>query len=304
MINERPTITTTYTTVDSVVAPGVSKPCDEYVTQPINMNYTDDHPFVGSFVPEDNIYLSKTNNDTMTPSYIFLNINVIDPIASNYSVRDAVYRLYAYDSSTAAQCNDSPFGESLYYRNKFVLANHLVYRLGYFRKIRNTLEQSLFSFTGFSRKYTTLPYIDSIIQNTPMGPSNDNDVTIRINPRSFIIEEEQEQRNDTIISIFGTIAAFYSSMVFIYVFLFGVDLMKPWGIAHERCCGFRKLEEGIQETLINVVSPPKGDMEARINILEEFNRFLRENVIDLSLLEKEWKKRMEKERKKRMGKPL
>ncbi|RIA80334.1 hypothetical protein C1645_838881 [Glomus cerebriforme] len=37
-----------------------------------------------------------------------------------------------------------------------------------------------------------------------MGPSDNNDVTI--------------------ISIFGTIAAFYSSMVFIYVFLFGVDL--------------------------------------------------------------------------------
>ncbi|RIA80333.1 hypothetical protein C1645_838880 [Glomus cerebriforme] len=72
MVNERPTITSTYTVVDRVLAPG------------------------------DNIYLAKTTtNVTADPSYIFLNINVIDPIitSSNYSVQDSVYRLYAYDSS-------------------------------------------------------------------------------------------------------------------------------------------------------------------------------------------------------------
>ncbi|RIA90829.1 hypothetical protein C1645_822819 [Glomus cerebriforme] len=124
MVNERPTITSTYTVVDRVLASAVnisydfnftisctlyydyygriSKPCNEYIKQPINMGYIDDHPFVGSFLPGDNIYLAKTTtNVTADPSYIFLNINVIDPIitSSNYSVQDSVYRLYTYDSS-------------------------------------------------------------------------------------------------------------------------------------------------------------------------------------------------------------
>ncbi|RIA87126.1 hypothetical protein C1645_777957 [Glomus cerebriforme] len=321
MVNERPTISTTYTAVDSVLAPAVnisydfnfkiscliyydyygtvSKPCDEYVNQPVNMGYIYDHPFVGSFIPGNNIYLAKTanNSDTTKPSYIFLNINVMDPtITSNYSFQDSVYRLYAYDSST--QYNDSltPFGESLYYTNKFVMANRQTYKLGYFRKIRNTLKQTAFSYIGFPKKYITLPYIESIIQSTPMGSLNPNDVSVRINPRSFIIEEEQEQRGDSILSIFGTIAAFYSSMVFIYVFLFGVDLVRPWGIAHIGCCGFKKLENETKEKLIKAVTPPdlESGMENRIILLEEFNQFLRENVVDVSLLERERKKREKK----------
>ena len=73
--------------------------CDQrHVIQP---KKTDDvnFPFVGSFSPNGNVKLSKTD-DTELPRFVFLYVNVIDPttIISNDSFQETNFRLTAYDS--------------------------------------------------------------------------------------------------------------------------------------------------------------------------------------------------------------
>ena len=66
--------------------------------------------------------------------------------------------------------------------------------------------------------------------------------------------------------------------------------MRPWGIIHNGCCGFRKLERKTKERLTERVSSSETstDLESlsrRVIELEGFKRFLEGNVIDTSLLE-------------------
>ena len=81
--------------------------------------------------------------------------------------------------------------------------------------------------------------------------------------------------------------------------------MKPWGLLHG-LYGFNKLDEEEQQKLENI-APSRGlenqkydlegnrnlgvPLEERIADLEEFNRILRSDIIDMSLLEAFLKKK-------------
>ncbi|RIA92811.1 hypothetical protein C1645_764137 [Glomus cerebriforme] len=114
-----------------------------------------------------------------------------------------------------------------------------------------------------------------------------NYLKVRMSPRDFILQEEQEQRNDTIIGALGTIAAYYGTIVFIYVFLFGVESMRPWGVIHNGCCGLRKFKSDPEKILALASSPDsETDIEQRIRVLEEFKEFLKDNVVEITLLDR------------------
>nr|CAG8553258.1 8336_t:CDS:2 [Entrophospora candida] len=216
----------------------------------------------------------------------------------------------------------SPYEESLFYMNKYTLTGNLLFKLGYSRKTRKTLIPTFLNYVGIpSENYFTQHYIESTIQDVPAQPSNTAFLTVRISPQNFITEEEQEQRHSTLLTALGTIAAYYSSVVFIYVFLFGVESMKPWGFIHTGCCGFRRetkvslipiLESGTKEQLKNSKSSAVTEtptepgsstapeiLSERIRKLESFRIFLEDFVVDTSLLEsvkKEQKRRQQLEK--------
>ncbi|CAI2167824.1 12885_t:CDS:2 [Funneliformis geosporum] len=307
VLNEKSTISSTFTTSSSLPAPAINlafgfefniscllyydyhgtivKNCDEYVQQP-KLTENEDHSFVGNFL--GNISL-KGYGDEGGVLFVFLNININNKLLNlNDSNQETSFRMIAFDSEdTQSNAPVTPFEESLFYLNKYTVAEHFIYKLGFSRKFRKTLVPTLLTYIGFQGTYVTKPYIESIMQIAPMISSNPNYLTIRISPRSFIVEEEQEQRNGNIINILGNIAALYSSIVFIYVFLFGVDSMRPWGFVHKGCCGFRRFEERTKEKLSQSVRAPdlEAGFEERILYLEKFRRFLEKNVIDASLLE-------------------
>ncbi|CAG8581805.1 11892_t:CDS:2 [Funneliformis caledonium] len=293
MLNEKPTISSTFTTSDSLPAPAIDyhgtnvEKCDEYVQQPIFTGNID-HSFVGNFL--GNISLTGYGDEGV--HFVFLNINVKNELLNlNDSNQETSFRMTAFDSEdTQSNAPITPFEESLFYLNKYTVAENFIYKFGFSRKFRKTLFPSLLTYIGFAGTYFTKPYIESIMQSAPMISSNPNYLTVRISPRSFIIEEEQEQRSGSVINILGNIAALYSSIVFIYVFLFGVDSMRPWGVIHKGCCGFRRIEEKTKEKLSQSVQPPDLEdgldgLEKRILYLETFKRFIEKNVIDASLLE-------------------
>ncbi|CAJ0865315.1 5565_t:CDS:2 [Entrophospora sp. SA101] len=247
-----------------------STSCDEYIVQPKKIGY-DNYPYVGYFSPKGNINLTKYN-DTVGLHFVFLHINI--------------------KNSTAPDDYTQEFRMTLYDAGKFF---HKDFNIsGYSRRIRKTLIPTFWTYFGTPiQYYNTVHYIKTIMQTIPVNPSSTDYATIHISPQSFIIAEEQEQ------STIGTIAAVHSATVFIYVFLFGVDSMKPWGFAHSRCCGFkRKAKEGLLPIVEPRAQKSSEKLLGRIEELESFRIILEKYVVNTSLLEtikEEQRKRQERQ---------
>ncbi|CAB5387874.1 unnamed protein product [Rhizophagus irregularis] len=283
MSKENPSISTTFTSIDSVLVPSIylsfaykfniscliyydyagrlnraiishyvsnskyfienETSCDEYVTQPNNTG-DKDYPYGGNFSPKK---VELTRYDDIGPYFVYLDINIRDPTFNNLT--ESFFRMNLYDTENdyviyniesmnkIKSGSMTPFEESLFYLNKYTLTGGYLYKLGFSKKIRRILSKPILSYIGFPSSYDSKPYIESNIQSVPAASLNATHLRVRLSPRNFILEEEQEQRNDNILAAVGIIAAYYSSIVFIYVFLFGVDSMKPWGLIHSGCCG-------------------------------------------------------------------
>nr|CAG8589656.1 11363_t:CDS:2 [Entrophospora candida] len=296
VFDEQSNITTTLAPINNPIVPGFgqdfniscslyydyygtnSTSCDEYIVQPKKIGY-DNYPYVGYFSPKGNINLTKYN-DTVGLHFVYLHINIKNSTAPDDYTRE--FRMTLYDAGKFFHKIDvyillnkdfntsvTPFEESLFYMNKHTLTGHSV-------------------------------------EDIPVNPSSTDYAIIRISPQSFIIAEEQEQslivlynRSNTIISTIGTIAAFHSAAVFIYVFLFGVDSIKPWGFAHSGCCGFkRKAKEGLLPIVEPRAQKSSEKLLGRIEELESFKIILEKYVVNTSLLEtikEEQRKRQERQ---------
>ncbi|KAF0486233.1 hypothetical protein F8M41_022710 [Gigaspora margarita] len=261
MSKEQPIISTTFYSVDTLPAPDT---CNKYVTQAEKTNDDDNYPFAGNFSPKTNINLHKYE-DKNGPYFVFLDIAIVDPNFPkiiNDSTQISSFRMIAFDSDNdyiirnksfvSPSHHISPFENSLYYMNKYTLSSSYIYKFCYNRNIRSFLSDSVLNYIGIPLSQPPRPYIESIIQPVPMSNSSTNNMSLslRISPRSFIVGDEQEQRHSTVMGIFGTIAAIYSSLMFFYVFLFGVDSMRLWGVVHSGCFGIRLFKEETK-TIIN-----------------------------------------------------
>ncbi|CAJ0901237.1 6257_t:CDS:2 [Entrophospora sp. SA101] len=121
--------------------------------------------------------------------------------------------------------------------------------------------------------------------------NNQSIITVAITPQNFIVQEEVEQRNSTLISIIANFFAYYTAIVAFYAFLFGVDLISPWGSVHNGCCGFKKLKMRTEESLLPLVNDDTGKHEDNLELpqkvehLKKFEFFLKDYIVDTSLLE-------------------
>nr|CAG8616713.1 2951_t:CDS:2 [Entrophospora candida] len=85
--------------------------------------------------------------------------------------------------------------------------------------------------------------------------------------------------------------AYYTAIVAFYAFLFGVDLISPWGSVHNGCCGFKKLKRRTEESLLPLVNDDTGKHEDNLELpqkvehLKKFEFFLKDYIVDTSLLE-------------------
>ncbi|RIB09461.1 hypothetical protein C2G38_2251361 [Gigaspora rosea] len=313
VFNERPTVSTTIKTDDKILAPIIYMEfkhnfsiscflyysingtnvasCDDCISQPTGGNGID-FPYIGRFSPKHDIGL--TTYSEPGPYYVYLHMYVnTTGLSFNDTAQDSTLRMIAFyaekDLLPVYNSNStSPFEESLFYSNKYLLARNSQYIFLYSRKIRKMIDKQheFSSMIGFPSKHSEpLNYIESIIEPLPMilNSSDQPYSVVRVNPRDFTIVTEEEQRHSTIIGAIGTVVAFYSSVVFIYIFLFGVDSIRPWGIVHN-CCGIK--EKTQKKLLKDVHLINTDDLESltqRINDIENFHKFLRHNVVDSSL---------------------
>ncbi|RIB09462.1 hypothetical protein C2G38_2108557 [Gigaspora rosea] len=308
VFNERPTVSTTIKRDDKVLAPiiymqfkynfsiscflyysingTIVTSCDDCISQPTLVSDID-FPYIGRFSPKHDIGLTKYSDPG--PYFVYLNMYVnTTGLSFNDTAQDSIFRMVAFDAEKDFLYSNStsPFEESLFYSNKYSLARNSIYKFLYNRKIRKMIDKQheYLSMIGFPSKYNEpLNYIESIIEPLPMilNSSDQPYSVVRVNPRDFTKVEEEEQ--STIIGAIGTVVAFYSSVVFIYIFLFGVDSIRPWGIVHN-CCGIK--EKTQKKLLKDVHLINTDDLESliqRVNEIEHFHKYLRNNVVDTSL---------------------
>lgn len=85
--------------------------------------------------------------------------------------------------------------------------------------------------------------------------------------------------------------AYYNLLTHLFPKKFlGADPIRPWGFAHKKFWGLANLEEETRERFINLVRPRiESDTETRIKYLEDFSDFIKENIINISLLIEEIK---------------
>jgi len=105
---------------------GNATSCNEFIEQPVN-THDIDHPYQGKFLPRGNISLTRYGYAKTGPYFVFLNIKINDPTFDtakfNYSALEAFFRMEIYDSKeTYSKPPETPFEESLFYINKYVLA--------------------------------------------------------------------------------------------------------------------------------------------------------------------------------------
>ncbi|CAJ0913889.1 1476_t:CDS:2, partial [Entrophospora sp. SA101] len=99
----------------------------------------------------------------------------------------------------------------------------------------------------------------------------DYNLLVEIEPGSFMIEEETEQRSNTV----------------------GSDLITPLGFVYSQyCCMFKKHQDEAKENLLPLVKDLSSDAEPtlltlskRVEQMEKFKLFFKENILDLSSLE-------------------
>ncbi|CAG8585600.1 3229_t:CDS:2, partial [Cetraspora pellucida] len=189
-------------------------------------------------------------------------------LSFNDTAQDSTFRMVAFDAEKDLfySNSSSPFEESLFYLNKYLLARNSQYILLYNRKILKAIDkrQKVLSIIGFPTKHEApLNYIESYIDSFPMtlNSSVQPYCVVRVNPRDFFIVEEEEQRHSTV----------------------RVDSIQPWGVVHN-CCGIK--EKTQKKLLREVHSINTDDLESliqRVNDIENFHHYLRHSVIDSSL---------------------
>nr|CAG8624786.1 3322_t:CDS:2 [Entrophospora candida] len=280
--DEQPTITTSYlkSAIDdqvSLPAPVNPGDCQQFVTQPKQSTHgTYGRPYVGKFAPKD---LNLAREDEQGKPFFFILIVQVDPLyyGSNYTMAMNVFDS-EFDpwSDDFDQSKMTPFVESFDSMNYYVTPSGVGYLLEYSRRIRKTLPDTKANLIGFrTPKYNEVKYIESEIQTINRNYTGAF-ANFKVMVQDFSVAVEQEQRINSLITVLGTIAGYYSILVAIYIFLFGASSINPWGFVHK---GVATVDQHRGKVDIS------NKLEKRIEVLESFQIFVEQNFIDTSLID-------------------
>nr|CAG8511409.1 10623_t:CDS:2 [Entrophospora candida] len=223
LINEKITISSSFSPIESIPPPDIylshygefnitcmcklsgepPENCDSYVTQPIETNHS--RRYIGKFVPKEiwlteakgqrsnTVYLSiNVGNNTTNTTYTVYKMMLMQVFDSEY---DPMSDNFFFDKTT------TPFIRSRAHMNRYYLSGNA---------IRQTMTNSILNYLGIPPRYISQKFVESEIRNVTGDPSL---ITVAITPKYFMVEEEVEQRNSTLISIVGSILGYYSAIL-------------------------------------------------------------------------------------------
>nr|CAG8451059.1 5751_t:CDS:2 [Entrophospora candida] len=276
LANDRPTVTTSYSSMDEFPLPDLnSVDCGNYVTQP-TLQYNNTYWF-GLFAPK----FSFLNNPQPGRQDVIMIFTIVDPsynhdtdyntfmIAMSDSEHNAIIDPYANSFDNSSYAN---FVTAVQKRNQYDLG------VGF---VSNNDDAPQNNF-GLSSNYP-IPYIQTTIHSIRV--SLDKTTAVAISALHYLLETENEQRQ--FLTVISGLIAVWGGLSAVYIFLFGVNSIKPWGCIQEKCFKRKVLDKLNKSGAMTFATDPdveKYSDEARINGLEIF---FKDYVVDVSLLKQQ-----------------
>ncbi|GET04901.1 hypothetical protein GLOIN_2v1792100 [Rhizophagus clarus] len=251
--NDLPTVTAGYSEMDEFPAPLVvdNGNCSEYLTQP-TFNEASGQ-WTGKFSPINNLTFPRDQISNRLKRILF-----------KFNVPNDVY-IFS--------------GEKLYLPYPNVKEN------------TRTIVGSIKDDFGFPPTRKMLTYTTAFVYLTTRNASWYADAAsgFMLDPSSFLLEDQTEQRNKNALSVVSNVLAIFGALLTFYAFLFGVSSIKPWGFIH------KYVFNGTTKKTLNDKLTPKPTIlfSANSNNLELENEliglkeFLKHYVVNISWLEED-----------------
>ncbi|CAG8512789.1 1139_t:CDS:2 [Cetraspora pellucida] len=164
------------------------------------------------------------------------------------------------------------------------------------RRIQRVISPKFKDLLGYAPTLDNTSYIDPIIQSTSFSsPIPLSSVklasAIVIGPQNYVVNIQSEQRSKTLLSTFGLLRSLWTTAVGIYVFLFGIDKLNPFGCVLKCPCFRRNARKKLESAfpIIPFVTNSNTELsisqlQGRLNALE---MFLKERIFDVEYLQED-----------------
>ncbi|CAG8727084.1 730_t:CDS:2, partial [Dentiscutata erythropus] len=168
------------------------------------------------------------------------------------------------------------------------------------RNIKQLMTNSWKNYLGFTPDLETIPYCTSIIASNVITNNTDPNSLysiINIEPYSFIVEVDTDQKSKTALNLFGLFGGVFGILTSLYAFLFGVKAIQPWGLVQRTVFKVNKTARSqLLTTLesmqfLDHLNNDKDNLEDQVSTkklkkrLDTLQLFLRDYVVNAQYLE-------------------
>ncbi|CAG8765547.1 5633_t:CDS:2, partial [Dentiscutata erythropus] len=196
---------------------------------------------------------------------------------------------------TNGQIDQTAFTQLITYSNNisdlytsFVMPTNQLEFFWFTRRIRNVISPKFSDLLGFAPSMEKTTYIDPLIQSMPASTvsatSSSNFLSgLIMAPQNYVVNMQSEQ------STFGLVGSLWTIAVGIYVFLFGIDKLNPFGCVIKCPCFRRNACKKLRSAF--PVIPFANNSGAQLDVIQLHNRlnalevFLKERIFDVDYLQ-------------------
>ncbi|CAG8809088.1 9908_t:CDS:2, partial [Dentiscutata erythropus] len=165
------------------------------------------------------------------------------------------------------------------------------------KKYKTTYDKN---YLGFTPKLETIPYYTSIIATKVITNNTDPNSLysiITIEPYSFVVEVDTDQKAKTALNILGLFGGAFGILTSFYALLFGVKSIQPWGLVQRTVFKHNKpAQNKLLTTLeslqfLDHLNNDKDNLEDQLSTkklkkrLDSLQLFLRDYVVNVQYLE-------------------
>ncbi|RIB24994.1 hypothetical protein C2G38_567995 [Gigaspora rosea] len=281
-----------------------NKACTQYLRQPV-LNATSNYN--GYFQTSgDLLFSASSNNSNVGLKNIGITIYIDD---SKYNASDPSMfvnmravdsELYNTYGSKLFENQNSMFLDSIVKINTYELSPNQSYNVKLTRNIKQLMSQSWKNYFGFAPQTERIPYVTSTIESSLISNTTASRTlfsTINIEPQSFIVQVDTDQRLKTVLNSLGLFGGAFGLVTSFYALLFGTGAIKPWGLVQRHLF---KVNRIVQDKLLSTLESMtfishlthdtddlKEDLsteklEKRLDLLQ---LFLRDYVVNVEYLE-------------------
>ncbi|CAG8622177.1 5913_t:CDS:2 [Paraglomus brasilianum] len=224
--------------------------CNKYVTNT--------YPYFGGYSLNFSAPALEFDNPTDNASALLgiqLAVYITDP---TFPGGDAAVEAFFADKDTEsdlASASKTPrikgvsgYESTVALANSYYIANNQTYALFYSRRILSPLHQNAKNVLSGNGDHKPITMISSILISYPNLVVGSY-AAVLMRPNSYIVVTETENSDLTVTDLISAVGGIYTAAMTIYMFLFGADVIGPWGLIQNLPCVRRKVRSTLHKSL-------------------------------------------------------